>query len=97
MEVKGFIKLPIKTYKMSNEEFSKIEQMERLGLSGETHFNNKDYIHDTVIYLKPDQIKCFKEADDGNVDVAIYDTYNYQRVFIKFENFINIINSLEYE
>lgn len=94
MEVKGFIELPVKQYIISQEKLDEIKRLDSLGISKSENLYDDNYMFDKVIYVRPEEIKCFEESNDGFVHVAIYDAYSFQKVCMNIEEFINKINSL---
>lgn len=107
MEVEGFIKLPIKT--MTQESLKKIENIyleyqkaveyyENIGVSPENNVkepdvNEDDFAEMTHIYVKPEAISAFKPSEDGYTDVAISSILDYSRIYMKFEEFVELLKA----
>jgi len=93
-QVEGFLTLPIKV--MSEEKYkaltSEYERWEDMGLDPEENVNEDDYVETTNMYVRPESIVGFKLADDGHVDITTNSILDFTRVFIKYDEFLKMIN-----
>jgi len=93
-QVEGFLTLPIKV--MSEEKYkaltSEYERWEDMGLDPEENVNEDDYVETTNMYVRPESIVGFKPADDGHVDITTNSILDFTRVFIKYDEFLKMIN-----
>lgn len=91
---KGFLELPIKV--MSGEKYkaltSEYERWEDMGLDPEGNVNEDDYVELTNMYVRPESIVGFKPAEDGHVDITTQSLLDFTRVFIKYDEFLKMIN-----
>ena len=100
-QVEGFIVLPIKSITESGskkleeayEEYDRLTEV--TGKKPQYEINKDDYAEATYMYIRPSEIKGFKKSDDGHVDVATYDPFMFQRVYLKFEEFVELIKSVK--
>ena len=97
-QVEGFITLPIKSLtkegtKKLDEAYEKYEELINLDIKPGYEIDEEEYAEMTYMYIRPAEIKGFKKSDDGYVDVAAYDPFTFQRVYLKFDEFVELIKA----
>ena len=91
-EIKGFMKLPIKSMSAENmiELDNAYQHAENMGLSTE-NINDEDYAQDDVVNVKANSILIHKEADDGNTEISMSSMNGLFRVYMKYDLFLDIL------
>lgn len=105
-QVEGFIKLPIKSMTPESVEaiqkeydkyYEKVEEMENLGIKPdnlqEPEIDEDKYTEMIDLNVRPESIIAYKRASDGNVDVSTDSILSYSRVYMKYEEFVELLKS----